>query len=118
MIPAVAYAFMLVAAVGALWSAVLFARDRRLNDALVWTLAALEVGLLLQLVAGSVALVLTERDVDGPLFIGYLLTAVLVLPAGVAWAASEKTRWGVGVLFVACITVAALADRLLQVWQV
>lgn len=117
MIPAVAYALMVASTVAALWSAVLFARDRRINDPLVWLLAGVEVALLVQLVGGSVALAMTDRPVDGPLFVGYLLTAVLVLPLAVAWAASERTRWGVGVLFVACVTVAALADRLLQVWQ-
>lgn len=117
MTPVLAYAFMLLAGVGALWSAVLFTRDQRLGDSLVWLLTALEVGLLLQLVGGVIALVVTERDVDAALFVGYLLTAVLMLPAGVAWAASEKTRWGVGVLFVACVSVVALAERLLQVWQ-
>ncbi len=112
-----AYLLMAAAAAGALWSAVLFARDKRVHDPLVWLLAVLELGLLAQLVGGTIALVVTDRDVDAALFVGYLLTAVLVLPLGVAWAASEKTRWGIGVLFIACVTVAALAERLLQVWQ-
>jgi len=116
-IPAVAYAFIALAVVGAIWSAVLLLRDRRMGDPLFWLLAVLELGLLVQLVGGCVALATTERDVDAALFVGYLLTAVLALPLAVAWAASERSRWGVGVLLVACLTVAALAERILQVWQ-
>lgn len=115
--PVVAYLLMLAAAAGAAWSAVLFARDRRLDDPLVWLLMGLEAALLAQLVGGAVALAVTDRDVDAAVFVGYLLTAVLVLPLAVAWAASEKTRWGIGVLGIACITVLSLVERLLQVWQ-
>lgn len=117
MTPAIGYALAVLALAGAAWSAVLLVRDRRLHDPLVWLLAVLEVGLVAQLVGGSVALAVTDRDVEGPTFVGYLLTAVLVLPLAVAWAASERTRWGVGVLLVGCLAAAALLQRALQVWQ-
>ena len=116
-IPAVASVLVGLALVGVAWSTVLVVRDGRLGDPLFWLVAVLEVGLLAQLVGGSVALVRTDRDVDGATFVGYLLTAVLVPPLGVAWAASEKSRWGPGVLLVACVTVAALVQRAFVVWQ-
>jgi hypothetical protein len=87
-----------------------------MGDPLFWLLAVVEVGLLAQLVGGVVALARTERDIDAATFAGYLATIWLVLPLGVAWAASEKSRWGSGVLLVACLTVAVMLLRLRQVW--
>ena len=115
-IDAVAYLIIGAALVGAAWSGLLMLLDRRLNDALFWLLAALEVGLLVQLVGGCVALARTDRDVDGLTFVAYLISIVLVLPFAVAWAASEKSRWGTGVLLAGCLTVAVLALRVSQIW--
>lgn len=117
MLPIVGDVLIAVALAAAAWSLALLVRDRRLNDALFWLLAALEVGLVAQLVGGSVALAVSDRAIDGVTFVGYQLTAVAVLPFAAAWAASEKSRWGVGVLLAACLTVAAMVQRILQVWQ-
>jgi len=75
-----------------------------------------ELGLVAAVVGGGIALATTERAVDSITFVGYLATVWLVLPVGVAWAASEKTRWGAGVLLLACITVTVMVLRLLQIW--
>ncbi|MDQ3663116.1 MAG: hypothetical protein M3353_00455 [Actinomycetota bacterium] len=117
MLPAVAYALIAVSLLAGLWSLVLVVLNRQVNDPLVWLMSALELALLVQVVGGCVALAATERDVAAGLFVGYLFTAVLVLPLGVAWAASEKSRWGPGVLAVACVATAALVKRILDVWQ-
>lgn len=117
MLTPVGYAFIAVALLGGLWSLLLVVRNRSVTDPLVWLLSALELALLVQLVGGCVALATSGRDVDTALFVGYLLTAVLVLPLGVAWAASEKSRWGPGVLAVACLATAGLVQRILEVWQ-
>lgn len=111
-----AYVLIGAALVGAGWSALLLALDRRMHDPLFWLLAAVEVGLLGQLVGGVVALVRTDRDVDGATFVGYLVAVVLVLPFAVSWAASERSRWGTGVLLIGCLTVAVLVLRLQQIW--
>ena len=111
-----AYLLMGGALAGAAWSALLMVLDRRMHDPLFWLLAAVEAGLLAAAVGGAVALARTDRDVDATTFAGYLATVWLVLPLGVAWAASEKTRWGSGVLVVACLTVAVMVLRLQQVW--
>ena len=113
---AVAYLIIGAALVAAAWSGLLMLLDRRLDDALFWLLAAVEVGLLAQLVGGCIALARTDRDVDGLTFVAYLISIVLVLPFAVAWAASEKSRWGTGVLLAGCLTVAVLALRLSQIW--
>ena len=117
-LPVVGYALTGLAFLGAAWSLALVVLDRRLDDPLFWLLAALEAGLLAQLIGGSVALAVSERvGIDGVTFVGYQITAAAALPVAVAWAASERTRWGVGVLLVACLTVAAMVQRMLQVWQ-
>lgn len=113
----VAYTLMAGALAGAAWSGVLLVLGRTLNDALFWLLAVVELGLVAELVAGSIALALTDREVDGVTFIGYLASVWLVLPFGVAWAASEKSRWGTGVLVLACITVTVMVLRLHQLWN-
>lgn len=100
----------------ALWSLVLVVRDRSLDNPLFYGFALLEVGLLVQLLAGSVALAYTERDVNGVTFIGYLLTALLIPPLAVIWSIAEKSRWGTSVLVLASLTVAFLVVRLDQIW--
>lgn len=112
-----AYALMAGALAGAAWSGVLLLLGRSLNDPLFWLLAVVELGLIAALVGGSIALALTDREVDGVTFIGYLASVWLVLPLGVAWAASEKTRWGTGVLVLACCTVTVMVLRLHQLWN-
>ena len=112
----VAYLLIGGALAGAAWAAVLMVLDRPLGDPLFWLLAAVELGLLAEVAGGSVALTRTDRDVDAVTFVGYLATIWLVLPVGVAWAASEKSRWGSGVLLVACLTVAVMVLRLQQLW--
>jgi len=103
----------LVVAVYAGW---LIVGDRPVDDALFYGAAALEVVLLVQAVAGCIALAGTERDISGATFVGYLLTAVITPPVAVLWGISEKTRWGTAVVVFAMVTVAALELRLVALW--
>ena len=112
----VAYLLIGGALAGAAWTALLMVLDRPMHDPLFWLLAAVEAGLVAAVVGGVVALTTTDRDVDAATFVGYLATVWLVLPLGAAWAASEKSRWGTGVLLVACLTVAVMVLRLQQIW--
>ncbi|MPZ63795.1 MAG: hypothetical protein GEU93_21515 [Propionibacteriales bacterium] len=101
----------------AVWSAVLVARGRRINDPLLFTLVGLEVALLVQMIWGFVALAGTDREVDGTTFVAYLLTLVLIIPAAVLWSIAEKSRWGSAVLVAGCLVVAVLMLRLEQIWS-
>jgi len=100
----------------AAWCLVYVALDRRLDNPLFYGLAAIEVALVAQLVGGSIALANTTREVDGASFIGYLLTALLILPGAVVWSVAEKSRWGTAVLVVACLVVAVMVVRMQQIW--
>ena len=92
-------------------------RDAQFSNSLFYTMSVLEVALLGLLVGGAVALGRTERDVDGVLFISYLVTIVVIPPAAVLWGIAEKSRWGTGVVVVAMLTVAVLCVRVEQIWD-
>ena len=79
---------------------------------------ALEVLLLAQAVIAVVGMVRGSGP-EGPtvLFVSYLGTVVLVLPAAVAWSLVERDRWSNAVLAVAGFTVTAMVIRLWDVWQ-
>ncbi len=123
MIQVLATALTVVALVAALWSLVLVVTDRPITLATKPTLGLaavvvlLEAGLLVQAVAATVAVLTTDRGgLDAPTFFGYLITVVLVLPVGAFWALGDRSRWGAGVLAVACLSVPAMILRLSQVW--
>lgn len=107
----------------ALWAVVLViagqpARmDRWYGVGALGVVALLELGLVVQAVGGIVALFVTERELDGVSFVGYLLGPVLVLPLAAFWALAEKSRWGPAVLVVGCLAVPVMLLRLQQVWE-
>ena len=49
-------------------------------------------------------------------YVGYLIGALLILPLGWLWAASEKTRAGSAVLLVAVLLVPFLLLRMHDIW--
>lgn len=92
-------------------------RNEPVGNPLFYAVAVVELVLIAALVGGIVALNGTDRDVDGGLFISYLVTVVVIPPAAVLWGIAEKTRWGTGVVVVAMLTVAVLIIRILGIWQ-
>ena len=90
--------------------------DRVTDRLLVAAFAVLEVALLVQVVVGCVALAQTSRDVNGIVFVGYLVGTCLFVPAGVWWALGEKSRAGTAALVVVGLVVAVLELRLGQIW--
>ncbi len=113
----VAYAVAGLALVAAVYAGWLMWRDEAFSNGLFYLVMLLELVLLAVLVGGVVALSRTERDVDGVLFISYLVTVLVIPPAAVLWGVAEKSRWGTGVVLVAMLTVAVLVVRVLGIWQ-
>lgn len=72
--------------------------------------------LVVQAVGGFIALAVTDRQVDAVTFVGYHLTTVTVLLAGVAWGIADRSRWGNGVFAIASATQVVLVIRLMQLW--
>ncbi|MCW2815407.1 MAG: hypothetical protein JWN84_2862 [Nocardioides sp.] len=95
----------------------LMVRDEAAQDRTFAFLALVELVLVVQIVVGCIALGRTERDVEGVLFVSYLVGVALALPVGVFWSLAERTRAGTGVLLVAVLTVVALQLRLETIWS-
>lgn len=92
------------------------ARDRAAEDSMFVLLGITELLLVVQLVAGCVALGTTDRDVSGALFVSYLVGVSLALPVGALWSLTERSRAGTAVVLLAVLTVAALEVRLDAIW--
>jgi F0F1-type ATP synthase assembly protein I len=117
MIQPVAFTVFWLASAVALMAAWKTVRNTRVNDAMFYAVSAVEIGAVVLLLTGVIALVRTDRDVAGTLLISYLVTLVLVPPVALVWGVAEKSRWGTGVLLIGMWTVAILAIRTLQVWH-
>jgi hypothetical protein len=110
-------AVVVLTLVAAVVLVVALVRDEPAQDRTFALLALTEVVLVVQLVVGCVLLAGTDRDVDGVLFVSYLVGVMLALPVGVFWSLAERTRAGTAVLLVAVLTVVALQLRLEVIWS-
>lgn len=112
-------AWLLVGASGVVtvWALLWCLRNRPFDDLLFYAVALVELLLVVVAVIGLVALSRTTRNVEAVTFVSYLLTAVLLLPVAVLWAASDKTRWGTGVIALAGLVEAVIAVRLFDIWN-
>lgn len=72
---------------------------------------------LAQVVIAFVLLGAGDRPDDLGTFIGYLIVALVLLPAGTLWALAERSRWGPAVLAVACLAQAVVVVRLQDLWS-
>ncbi|KQY59236.1 hypothetical protein ASD11_06550 [Aeromicrobium sp. Root495] len=113
----IAYGVLVVAVAVAAFAGWHLWRDLPFSNPLFYAVIVLELVLLAVLVGGVVALTTTSRDVEGGLFVSYLVTMVVIPPAAVLWGIAEKSRWGSGVVVVAMLSVAVLSLRSLQIWK-
>jgi len=104
------------AAVLAVASGAVTARNRRAGTGLLVVAALTELAVVAQLVVGISQLASGDHDVSASLFVAYLVGLVVVGPLAVLWALGEPTRWGPGVLTVAALVVLVLVARLHQLW--
>jgi hypothetical protein len=83
----------------------------------VGAVALVEALLLVQLVVSIVLVVQGKQAVgDTVEFFGYIITALVVPPAAIAWAVIERTRWSTLVLGVSGLTIAVMLVRMWQIW--
>ncbi|QAY62931.1 hypothetical protein ET495_06400 [Xylanimonas allomyrinae] len=101
----------------AAWALVFVVRDRAVILRQLFGAAVVEAVLVVQAVVAGVRQATSGHAVDGPLFWGYVATALVLLPIAAAWAFAERTRWSSVVLMVASLTVGFLAFRMWQIWE-
>ncbi len=116
------HALAVVLIVGALVLAglglVMTALDRRVGTVLLAAVAAGEAGLVVQVVWAVVRLAGGHRPAGGlPIFIGYLIGSLLILPGAAGWALGERSRWGSAVVAAGFLVMAVLIVRMEQVWN-
>lgn len=103
----------------AVWAFLLCARNELpsrflyVGMTVVAALVAVQVGIATVRLIGGAGPSETNRIVT---FIGYMLTALLLPPAGAVLARLEPTRWGSGLIGAAMVIVPVLLLRMQQVW--
>ncbi len=100
----------------ATWALVFVVRDRAVILRQLFGAAVVEGIMLVQAVVAAVLAVTRGHALDGPLFWGYTVTALVLLPIAAAWAFAERSKWSSVVLMVAALTVGFLSFRLWQIW--
>ena len=117
MIGVLATSLIIAALVCAAWALGLVIVNRTAEGPVtLGMLALVELGLVVQLVIGIVNLVITDREVSGVSFVGYLVGSLLILPLAAFWSLAERNRWGTSVLIVGCLVVPVMIVRLNQIW--
>ncbi|MBX6766672.1 MAG: hypothetical protein IRY90_05910 [Actinomadura rubrobrunea] len=109
---------IIAALLAAAYSLVTALRDRAMGWDHLAVLGVLEALLVAQMAVGFVKL---AGDGEGPAdtatFVGYLIGVVIIPVVSAGWGLLERTRWGPGVIVVACLAVAVMVVRLGQLWE-
>ncbi len=104
----------------AVWAFLLCARNELPSRALyvgmvvVAALVAVQVGIATARLIGGAGPTEGTRIVT---FVGYMLTTLLLPPAGAVLARLEPTRWGSGLIGAVMVIVPVLLLRMQQVWS-
>lgn len=108
-----------VATIGGVLCVVLGLAGRRPSDLTVGAVAVLEVLLIAQVVIAVVA-PLAGNPPTGSLleYWVYLVSAVLLPPAGVVWALLERSRWSTMIMGIAALAVAVMVWRMQVIWTI
>lgn len=117
MIDSLATGVIVASLVVALVAVITAIRNRPINIVLLVGLGVLEAALLVQAVIAIVQLIGGKQIGNTTVFLGYLATTVVIPVFGAYWGMAERTRWGTGVVAVACLALPALVGRLLQLWS-
>ena len=108
-----------VAVVAGLACLVLGLVGRAPNDYTLGATALVAVLLIEQVVIAIIAPLAGNHPTGSLLeFWVYLVSAVLIPPAAAVWALVDRGRWSTAILGVACLAVAVMVYRMVQIWFV
>ena len=109
----------IIAGVAAAVAVVLGLAGRKPSDLTLAGPAVVELLLLAQLVIALVAPFAGNPPTGSIVeFYAYLISALIIPPAAIFWALTERTRWSVVVVGVACFAVAVMFVRMQIIWTV
>ncbi len=110
---------VVVASAAGVLCVVLGLAGRRPSDLTVGALALVEVLLIAQVVVAIVAPFAGNPPTGSLLELWvYLVSAVLLPIAGVAWALIERSRWSTVIMGVAALAIAVMVWRMHVIWTV
>ena len=119
MIAAFTNVAVVIAGAAAVIAVVLGLLGRKPSDLSLAGPAVVELLLLAQLVIAIVAPFTGNQPTGNPVeFWAYLISALIIPPAAIFWALTERTRWSVVVVGVACFAVAVMFVRMQIIWTV
>ena len=108
---------MLACGALALWAGIFALRDRAVILKQLIAGGVVVVLLLVQAVGAIVALVGGRVLAEPPVFWGYVIVAVLLLPVAAVVAIAERTRWSSVALVVIALALVAMEFRIIQLWS-
>ncbi|MBK6887628.1 MAG: hypothetical protein IPH03_15085 [Tetrasphaera sp.] len=117
MVVTLAFAVTAVAVAWGAYAAWLAWRDRLVDDAALILALLVEAGLLVLAVVAALRFRRIDPHSEGATFLAYALSLPVVPPMALFVAIKEKTRWAMVVGVVAAVTVAVMAARIAQIWN-
>jgi hypothetical protein len=107
----------IIAAAASVLALVLGLAGRKPSDLSLAGPAVVELLLIAQLVIAIIA-PLAGNPPTGSIieFYAYLISALVIPPAAIFWALTERTRWSVVVVGVACFAIAVMLVRMQIIW--
>ena len=110
------YAAMVGCGAIARWAGIWALRDRAVILKQLILGGVVEAMLLLQVVAALVEVIGGRQIVEPEVFWGYLVVAMLLLPAGAAVALAERSRWSSVALLILAFALLVMQYRILTLW--
>jgi hypothetical protein len=111
-------AVIVITVLGALGGVVSTIAGRPPGNLQFWWSFLAEFAVLAQTVVGFVSIARGHGPQETATGIAYLLAMVLLLPAAIWWALTDRSRFSGLVMAIAGFAVAAMSLRLLQIWGV
>lgn len=116
MIAWLSYLTVGVAVVTLIWGVVAAIMDRPPGNLQIYWAALTELAVLVQTIAGFVAIGGGHGPAEQATAIGYLLGIVVLMPVAIFWSLTERTRFSSLVMALAGAAAAVMSIRLLQLW--